>query len=139
MALTKLGITLALGESYDKNTQGELVDILYNLQNGENPLYKSYVAIITQEDTAAPIATVFENTLGGTLVWARIDVGEYSATLAGAFVENKTSVSMPSNGWNLVSATRNDANTIIVSTANISAASTDGILFQNKIEIRIYN
>ena len=40
--------------------------------------------------TDAPVATVLENTLGGTLVWTRTGVGVYEATLAGAFVENKT-------------------------------------------------
>lgn len=47
--------------------------------------YKKYVASLTQETTNAPVATVFENTLGGTLVWSYISTGTYRATLAGAF------------------------------------------------------
>lgn len=47
--------------------------------------YKVYRASLTQSGTSAPVATVFENTLGGTVVWTRNAVGDYRATLAGAF------------------------------------------------------
>lgn len=46
---------------------------------------KRYVALLTQAGTAAPVATVLENTLGGTVVWTRSGLGTYVATLAGAF------------------------------------------------------
>jgi len=52
--------------------------------------YKSYVALLSQSGTAAPTAVVLENTLGGTVVWTRQNVGEYIATLLGAFTLNKT-------------------------------------------------
>ena len=51
---------------------------------------KMYLALLTQTGTNDPVATVLQNTLGGTLVWARTGVGVYTATLAGAFTENKT-------------------------------------------------
>ncbi len=51
---------------------------------------KMYTALLSQSGTDAPVATVLQNTLGGTLVWARTGVGVYTATLAGAFTENKT-------------------------------------------------
>lgn len=53
--------------------------------------YKEYVALLTQAGTDAPVATVLYNDLGGTVVWAYGGNGEYSATLTGAFVLNKTS------------------------------------------------
>lgn len=46
---------------------------------------KVYRALLTQSSTDAPTATVLENTLGGTVVWTRIDAGQYVGTLAGAF------------------------------------------------------
>lgn len=52
--------------------------------------YRVYTALLTQSGTAAPVATVLENTLGGTVVWSRNDVGTYVATLSGAFTANKT-------------------------------------------------
>lgn len=52
--------------------------------------YKVYSALITQSLTNAPTATVFENTLGGTIVWTRNGLGDYSGTLTGAFPAAKT-------------------------------------------------
>ena len=52
--------------------------------------YKVYTALLSQLGTNAPVATVLENTLGGTVVWTRTDVGVYRGTLAGYFVQNKT-------------------------------------------------
>jgi len=61
---------------------------------------KVYRAFINQAGTGAPVATVLENTLGGTPVWTRSDVGTYAGTLIGAFPANKTvcSVNMPVGG-----------------------------------------
>lgn len=39
----------------------------------------------TLDSTGLPIATVKENTLGGTLVWSIVATGQYRGTLAGAF------------------------------------------------------
>jgi hypothetical protein len=50
-----------------------------------NSTAKVYRANLSQTGTNAPVATVFENTLGGTLVWARGSTGEYTATLNGNF------------------------------------------------------
>lgn len=52
--------------------------------------YLKYVALLTQADTDAPVATVLENTLGGTVVWTYSDVGTYTGTLAAAFTTDKT-------------------------------------------------
>jgi len=49
------------------------------------PAYKVYTALLTQSGTNAPVATVLENTLGGTVVWSYSGTGSYQATLTGAF------------------------------------------------------
>jgi len=54
------------------------------------PTYKVYTATITQTGTSAPVATVLENTLGGTVVWSRVGSNNYVATLSGAFTTGKT-------------------------------------------------
>ena len=51
---------------------------------------KRYVALLTQTGTSDPVATVLENSLGGTVGWTRTGVGDYTGTLAGAFVSNRT-------------------------------------------------
>lgn len=62
-----------------------------------HPKYKVYRAIMNQTGTNAPVATVLDNTLGGTVVWTRTDVGRYVATLSGAFTANKTWIIMGAN------------------------------------------
>ena len=52
--------------------------------------YLVYTAILNQSGTDAPVANVLQNTLGGTVVWARDGAGSYTATLSNAFTENKT-------------------------------------------------
>lgn len=49
-----------------------------------------YRALLSQSGTSAPVATVLENSLGGTVVWSYTDVGIYSGTLTGAFTSGKT-------------------------------------------------
>ena len=49
--------------------------------------YKVYLAKISQIGTDAPTVVVLENTIGN-IVWTRDSVGQYEATLAGAFSGN---------------------------------------------------
>lgn len=59
---------------------------------GGSASYLVYTALLTQTGTDAPVATVLENTLGGTVVWTRDAAGIYTATLSSAFTEKKTIV-----------------------------------------------
>ena len=60
----------------------DLYNKLKNLPSGETPTpvdsrpYKVYTALLTQSGTNAPVATVLENTLGGEIVWSRINPGD---------------------------------------------------------------
>jgi hypothetical protein len=54
--------------------------------------YDVYTALLTQSGTDAPVATVLENTLGGTVVWSYESTGTYRATLSGVFTSGKTAV-----------------------------------------------
>lgn len=63
------------------------------------PTYKVYKAFLTQTGTNAPVATVVENTLGGTPVWSYFGVGTYELTLAGAFTLNKCDVRLKCNDY----------------------------------------
>lgn len=81
-----------------------------------------YVALLTQSGTNAPVATVLQNTLGGTVVWSRDDVGKYTATLANAFTTDKTYVPP------LSYRNQNDA---IVSFGLLNGSTTSALKFQN--------
>ena len=49
--------------------------------------YLKYVANLNQTGTAAPTVQVLENTIGN-IVWVRTGVGQYAASLNGAFPNN---------------------------------------------------
>jgi hypothetical protein len=62
-----------------------------NIATYGNPTgIKTYVALLTQTGTDAPVATVLENTLGGEVVWTYAAPGDYRGTLVGVFTANKT-------------------------------------------------
>lgn len=55
--------------------------------------YTVYTALLTQAGTAVPVATVLQNTTGGTFVWTRQSAGNYTVTASTAlFTVNKTIV-----------------------------------------------
>lgn len=62
---------------------------IISLANETIKPYKVYTALLTQTGTNAPVATVFENTIGN-IVWTRYGIGNYKGTLNDAFIANKT-------------------------------------------------
>ena len=51
-----------------------------NYGGGGGSSYLVYTPSISQSGTDAPVATVFENTLGGAVTWARSQAGDYRGT-----------------------------------------------------------
>jgi hypothetical protein len=72
------------GGNFEKNNLG------CELECDGAPEYLEYIANLTQEGGGAPVASVINNTLGGTVVWAYDMAGQYTGVLAGAFTVNKT-------------------------------------------------
>lgn len=124
-----------------------IVDTLFNSGNGSGARpYKVYTALLTQAGTNAPVATVLENTLGGTVVWSYDGVGQYRATLASAFTQNKTWFSFINiiTGAEIdIRLTWDTINEITLMTALGGVAGgigvfTDDIITDASIEIRVY-
>lgn len=114
--------------------------------SGSEPTYKVYTALLTQTGTDAPVATVLENTLGGTVVWTRDNVGLYTGTLTGAFQSNKTVlfIGAADDGdyatiAKFAQIRRMSNNAVRVISAAFGNSEEDGILNQTSIEIRVYN
>ena len=103
-----------------KTTAQDIADL-----GGGGASYLKYVALLTQTGTDAPVATVLENTLGGTVVWARSEVGVYTATLADAFTANKTAVPNPGLAWD-TSAKYANAQITDTDTITLYVTSEDG-------------
>jgi hypothetical protein len=126
-----------------KFTYGQLkaaLDLLYA------PLavnaFSSYVALLNQTGTAAPVATVLNSSDAnylGVITWARSSAGIYTATRTGAFTQHKTVVLIQNRSLAvLIAATWTDANTITVSTATAAGVVEDADLVDASIEIRVY-
>ena len=107
--------------------------------------YLSYVANLTQTGTDAPVATVMQNELGGTVVWTRIAAGEYVGTLTGAFTVYKTvcivSGNISTGGFaNIAPIDANIVNifTSLINIDDLAVQTSDSILNLASVEIRVY-
>jgi hypothetical protein len=103
--------------------------------------YKIYVALLTQTGSSAPVATVLENTLGGTVVWTRSTAGVYAGTLSSAFTLNKTFVvtsQSVASYEDQIGASRFDSDIIAV-TSWFGSTPFDDRIQSTSIEIRVYN
>ena len=109
---------------------------------GKADAVPTYIALLTQEGTSAPVATIKLNTLSGPIVWTRYDVGAYTGTLAGAFDPAKTIVingGQTTDGVGFfVFAKVADSDTIQVNTSDAAAAGSDAELFNTSIIIYAY-
>lgn len=112
----------------------------YNLNSSWRQLvssapYKSYVALLTQSGTNAPIASVLENSIGGTPVWSRNVAGDYRLTITGAFTTGKTQVFIGQVSTDIVYGQKNPSNNDEIL---IGTSAGDDIIDNNSIEIRVY-
>lgn len=102
--------------------------------------YKVYTALLSQTSTNAPVATILENTLGGTVVFSYSGVGSYVATLTGVFILNKTwcSITSTASADVTVTAGRSSDNTVNINSF-LSGTLTNSIMSPTCLEIRVYN
>lgn len=117
--------------------------------------YKVYTALLTQSGTNAPVATVLENTLVGTVSFYYNGEGEYVIVSSEGWDETKTTFQLEaSNGFDLTGALIPSYIPIIgggktmTTYNNIGTAGSqpplilpqsNNILTNSLIEIRVYN
>ena len=107
--------------------------------------YKVYTALLTQTGTNAPVATVLENTLGGTVVWSYASTGVYVANLTGAFTINKTIVFTSNAAYpvtpphQFTGGVRSNSDSIQITSKNGSGTLTNDLISSMSLEIRVYN
>ena len=102
--------------------------------------YKVYVASLIQTGTAAPVATVLQNTTGGIFTWSRTSAGQYKATISG--------ITLPANKVVIFENATGDLNlggkitsSTVIDIDQFSSGGggyADGMLAGTSIEIRIY-
>ncbi len=108
--------------------------------------YKSYVALLTQTSTNAPTATVLENHFGIGATFSYNVAGNYRLHMAGQFTSSKTVIFVGSADQGVVGgdfaqfiANRIDTDKIDLITIDVNGAgTTDGLLNDTSIEIRVY-
>ena len=105
---------------------------------GGGASYLVYTALLSQSDTDNPTAIVLQNTLGGAVVWTRIDVGVFRGTLTGAFVEDKTFAIVSNTAAFSTLIFRVDADEIEINPADNTNTPIDNGLSSTSIEIRVY-
>ena len=139
---TTSDLILGVDTSNSKNTTKTFTagDIA-SLASGSTA-YDSYVALLTQASTNAPVATILSNNLTATLTWARTGIGVYTLTAnAAIFTANKTIVFLNAgSGILLISAERTSDTVLTVKTfVPSSAAATDNVITNGAFEVRIYS
>ena len=130
---SKIRNVLPGSDPTDVVTVGQLND--YGVSGAS---YKKYVALLTQAGSNPPTAVILENTLGGVPAWSYSSNGTYTATLAGVFTSNKTTLTISSNDGEVPAAKRTSADVITVATY-LSGVGTDDLLNGNTFEIIVYN
>jgi|TARA_B110000967_G_C18588913_1_gene413435 hypothetical protein len=99
--------------------------------------YKVYTALLTQAGVVnPPVATIMQNTTGGTIAWTRTGAGAYTATIADSFFTlNKTMVFI--NGGSATATANIEWASPTTTTVTIDT-SFDSLLTGASIEIRVY-
>tara|TARA_R110000744_G_scaffold74114_1_gene148227 strand:- start:131 stop:601 length:471 start_codon:yes stop_codon:yes gene_type:complete len=101
--------------------------------------YNVYTALLTQAGNTAtdvPVATIMQNTLGGTIVWTRTGAGAYTATIEGSlFTLNKTMVFI--NGGSATATANIEWASPTTATMTIDTTA-DSVLTGGSLEIRVY-
>lgn len=124
----------------------EIIDWINDIGSNQGVSYTSYVALLTQSGTDAPVATILENTLGGTPVWTYDSSGYYIATLTGTF-KNKKTVIFTGSGldayielqWTFIDTDTHGENEFALFVTNdFGITGVDNALYQTMIEIRVY-
>ena len=101
--------------------------------------YKSFVALLTQTGTSAPVINVLENNTGITFTASYDDVGAFVLTPDVAPDDNKVTVlGVNASGSGFIRSMFWRLGVINISTVDSSDAPVNGVLSNSTIEIRIY-
>lgn len=131
------------------NTADRVGEILEDIIDSKlNATYKVYAALFSQVGTAAPTVTVLNNTIG-TIVWTYSTIGTYYGTLTGAFTGTVPTVIVPMGYEGSISfgeglggyygINKVSSNQILLRTGDPGNGTSNNLLFNQFIEIRVYN
>jgi hypothetical protein len=117
--------------------KGRLVPLLTIVSNGGS--YTSYVALLTQTGTSAPVINVLENNTGITFTPSYDDVGAFVLTPDVAPDEDKVTVLGASgSGSGFIRSIFWREGVVNITTVDSDSAPANGVLSNSTIEIRVY-
>ena len=141
--ISELTASTVIIQDTDLMVISQLADGIYSTKSitgaKVNP-FKRYLSSITQSGTSAPTVNYSYSELTSTITWAYISTGIYEATLTDAELTlNKTflSIYIGSGVLGYYSISRISTTKFRVFTYNTSASSTDALLLDSQIEIKI--
>jgi hypothetical protein len=135
---TLMNVPQANGEPNQNLTRNFTINSIAPLITQYNLGYTVYVALLTQAGAVnPPVATILQNTTGGTITWTRTAPGAYTATIATSlFTLNKTMVFI--NGGSATATANIEWASPTTTTVTIDTT-VDSVLTGASIEIRIYS
>ena len=143
LAGTQMAIPQSDGTSLNLTRNFTIESIASLINAGFTGGYTVYTALVTQAGAAAPVATVLQNTTGGTIVWTRNSTGRYVATISGTtYTNDKTTVLVTSGGNNDNILRPRITATTAIDWYNIDSSNnavSDTIAETTTVEIRIYS
>jgi hypothetical protein len=144
-----IGITGPTGPAGPTGQQGPTGPTGQQGPTGQGVTYKSYVALLSQGATGAPVATILENTLGESITWTRFSDGVYYATITTGNFLNAYCVTPSESVQNsnisfrykiIIQLFTSDVTnkTLVLTTMNNTGTFADDLLTRQPVEIRIY-
>ena len=125
--------------AHDNATKNFTVSELASFIGGGG--YQVYTALLNQESTGDPVATVLQNTIG-TIEWYRDSQGSYYAySPDGLFTVGATFVTVSySNYWaeGTIAFWMDDPQYVNINTLDSSFTYQDDLCYDTPIEIRVY-
>lgn len=100
--------------------------------------------VVIDATASAPVATVLENTLGGTPIWSYDSVGYYLLTLVGAFAGSGVTVKIGSEGGtefkavSFAGSNTDDIINVFTSLYTNLGGGDNGLLLNTSITIEVY-
>jgi len=122
------------------SVSGDLVSNVDPTNPTVNRGYKVYTALVTQTGTTAPVATVLQNTLGGTVTWTYGSPGFYSATSSSLFTLDKTALFLTTSNGNAITIGKaaSVSSVTVITQSSVAAAFANDLLNGATVEIRVY-
>ena len=141
---TLMNVPQANGEPNQNLTRNFTINSIAPLITQYNLGYTVYVALLTQAGAVnPPVATILQNTTGGTITWTRTSTGRYVATISGTtYTADKTTVLVTSGGNNDNILRPRITATTAIDWYNIDSSNnavSDTIAETTTVEIRIYS